>query len=234
MATTQLCGPLDFEKTMSSQSGQRLGAYVAGELTYGGAKLVATGAATNVDTCNNQCTSNTGCQYTTFNTVSSVCNLYSFVATAGTLISFRTNPLPKNYNPVTLGRFEYVGNSGVVCIMMNILPNCKVLRTARPEYDRGYPGSLSTDPVRLATAPYGEISAIFDPIVGTHYPSIVLDILFCHGTILMSNGFLFTAGGDDNANYGAAKGFGSGLHSQKTFDYTTNTWAYGITMWEPR
>ena len=46
-------------------------------------------------------------------------------------IGFRQNPRPLNRNPTVLGRIDVIGNSGIVCIFTNLLPDGRVLCGAR-------------------------------------------------------------------------------------------------------
>ena len=94
----------------------------------------------SADSCINQCSATTACQFVIFDeTVPTavLCTMKSFDADASTTIGFRQNPRPLNYNPAVLGRIDVIGNSGIVCISANLLPDGRVLCGARPEYFRG-------------------------------------------------------------------------------------------------
>ena len=64
------------------------------------------------------------------------CNLFRFVAKVGNTIGFKNNPEPLNSNPTVKGRFDDIGNTGVVAIHQTLLPNGKILIGARPEKQR--------------------------------------------------------------------------------------------------
>lgn len=158
-----------------------------------------------------------------------------FTAAAPTaFISYREEYREVNALQAKLGRFDVIGNSGIVAISASLMPDGKILLTARPEYFRGGPNTdnLSPDPLRALQVPFGEISAIFDPISGLHTPSEIDDNIFCHGVILAEDGRLFTAGGDEGGgmNRDASTGLGNGLRNLRYFDPPTASW----TMLPPK
>ena len=190
------------------------------------------------DACLVLCQNKTGCHFVTFDisAMSNIaCKLMAFkLVDATTTISYREEYRELNAFPAKLGRFDVIGNSGIVAISASLMPNSKILLTARPEYWRGGPNTdnLSPDPLRALKVPYGEISAIFDPITALHVPSEIDDNIFCHGVVLAEDGKLFTAGGDEGGgmNRDASTGLGNGLRNVRYFDHTTAEW----TMLPPK
>ena len=71
------------------------------------------------------------------------CNLYQFAKQTGSTIGFKNNPEPLNSNPTVKGRFDNIGNTGVVATHQTLLANGKLLLSNQPEYDRGYNRSFS-------------------------------------------------------------------------------------------
>jgi hypothetical protein len=188
--------------------------------------------------CHSLCLDDFECHFVTFDTKATsdvACQLHKFRAAAPTaFISYREEYRELNAYPAKLGRFDVIGNSGIVAILASLMPNGKILLTSRPEYWRGGPNTdnLSRDPLRALKVPYGEIYSVFDPITGTHVPSEIDDNIFCHGVVLAEDGRLFTAGGDDGGgmNRDASTGLGNGLRNLRYFDYKTEAW----TMLAPK
>jgi hypothetical protein len=219
--------------------------YLFGYLRNGGITTLSTSITASIDACKALCNANTACQYVDFdyrNTPDYSCNLQSLQVAATTTIGFRAIVYPPNYDPANLGRFDVIGNTGVVAIMANLLPSGKLLFTARPEYDRGGPNTDNISPIasRAAQVPYGEIGSVFDPSDGTHIPSQIDDNFFCHGSVLMDDGRIFTAGGDNgpDMNRDAATGLTNGLQNFRYYDPTTNLWTVmqsrlQVTRWYP-
>ena len=56
---------------------------------------------------------------------------------------------------------------------------------------------------------------------------------FCNGAILLADGNLFVAGGDDGSNPPGYE-LQDGLKKQRLFDYNTNSWTYLQDMNKPR
>jgi hypothetical protein len=207
----------------------------------------------SADDCVSQCSATDACQFVVYDETiptAVLCTMKFFDADPTTTIGFRQNPRPLNYNPTVLGRVDVIGNSGIVCIFANLLPDGRILCGARPEYFRGginYDNIMApfpdpNFPSGIHDVPFGEIASIFDPLTGTHVPSPVNDNIFCHGTILNEDGTAFSAGGDDdNANSdpqnGPIAGLLQGLNKMRTFDYRTGKWTYinnrmMATRWE--
>lgn len=191
---------------------------------------VAAGAA-----CNTACVQSTKCHYalmdvnkypSTDSTNPVICSLYGFVPDPNVILGFRSSEVPLNYNPSKLGRFDLNGNTGIVSIAATLMPNGKLLFGSRPEYQRGGP---NLDNMLRPAVQFGEIAAIFDPVTGTHVPSPIDDNLFCHGAVLLENGKVFQAGGDDRSdiyrNPSASIGLKSGLNEMRTYDYVTDKWS---------
>lgn len=223
----------------------QLSGYLFGYLRNGGINALSTSTTTTNAACKLLCTQNPNCHFVSFDfrTANAIaCTLYSFPADGQTTIGYRVNVPDPNYSPTTLGRFDRIGNSGVVTIHTNLLPNGKLLCTARPEYQRGSPNydNLSPDPVRASKVTYGEISSVFDPATGTSFPVPIDDNIFCHGSILAEDGRIFTAGGDNGGDMGrdASAGFTNGLRNLRYFDPATNVWSLlsvqlQVTRWYP-
>ena len=130
------------------------------------------------------------------------CKCFGFNYTAGVIIGYITNPLPLNANPMNLGRFDIHGSAGIVPINMYLLPNGKVLFTARPEVARGGPNPvyilyiihiifltlLILQETITSQMPTGEMMTIFDPISATfvtsHLPENVSFIFWKHAKII--------------------------------------------------
>ena len=160
------------------------------------------------------------------------CKRGKFIRSQGISLGYRRNALPLNARPTTMGRFDVLGSSGVVGMHTNLLPNGRVLFTARPE---GFRGGPNREMVVRAQVPFGEIASVFNPATGTFFASTVDDNVFCHGALLLANGDIFMTGGDaGNSVGGAAKGLQDGLHKQRIFDYTKNQWRYENDMLRPR
>ena len=201
---------------------------------------------TSTDACINLCSSTPACQFVVYDGTfpdAVQCTMKFFDTDPTTTIGFRLNPRPLNYNPTVLGRIDVIGNSGIVCIFANLLPDGRVLCGARPEYFRGGPNydnvmAPFADPKEPSLIHYvmgGEIASIFDPLTGIHKPSPVDDNIFCHGSILAEDGTLFSAGGDGlTAPAGFVNGFEDGLfeglNKMRWFDYRTEKWTYGKSM----
>ena len=193
----------------------------------------------SVNLCVDLCIATSNCQFVEndihFSAVS--CTMKFFDTDKNTTIGFRQDPRPLNFNPAILGRVDVIGNSGIVCIFANLLPNGRVLCGAQPEYFRGgvngdnllTPFSDSIQSNGIHNVPFGEIASIFDPITGIHRPSPVDENIFGHGAILAEDGSLFSAGGDSNTAPAAA-GLNIGTGSMRWFDYTTEKWTYGQNM----
>lgn len=147
----------------------------------------------------------------------------------GFSLGFSLRNEPQNANEEVKGRFDIIGSSGVVGIHANLLADGRVLFTARPEQKRGGPNQEMV--ARPNQVPFGEISSIFDPISGKLVPSFIDDNLFCHGSILVANGNVFTSGGDVGSGENeAATGLIDGLYKQRVFDYKRNMWFYDEDM----
>jgi hypothetical protein len=198
------------------------------------------------NSCRDLCLDRVDCHYVTFDTRESTdvpCKLMAFnVTNPNSHISYREEYRELNAFPAKLGRFDVIGNSGIVSISSSLLPDSRLLLTARPEYWRGGPNTdnLSPDPLRALKVPYGEISSIFDPVTALHTPSEIDDNIFCHGAVLAEDGRLFTAGGDDGGgmNRDASTGLGNGLSNLRYFDYRTDKWTLlatklQATRWYP-
>ena len=224
---------------------QQSSGYLFGYLRNGGINFLSSNTTTTKDDCRLQCSQNPNCHFASIDFRTSnaiVCNQYSFPPDAQTTIGYRVHVLPPNYSPTTLGRFDIIGNSGIVTIHTDLLPNGKLLCTARPEYQRGGPNydNISPDPARAAVVTYGEISSVFDPATGTHIVVPIDDNIFCHGSILQEDGRIFTAGGDNGGDMGraASAGFTNGLRNLRYFDPATNVWTIlpvqlQVTRWYP-
>eukprot|EP00158_Paraphelidium_tribonemae_P008448 Partr_v1_DN28581_c0_g1_i4_m72602 putative Glyoxal oxidase len=214
---------------------------ITGMLRY--SPNVKQATVTDSNTCFDMCSATAGCEFATyqanFYNSSIACRLNKFDVMPGVTLGFRTNTPPLNNNETVEGRFDVIGNTGVVAIMTNLLPNGKILFTARPEYFRGPPtGPIRPNPDALlrANVPYGEIASIFDPATGKAKPSPIDDNLFCHASILMEDGTVFTAGGDESADIERLAGLGlvTGLKKTRIFNPTTELWTYLNDMTLPR
>ena len=208
----------------------------------------------SADACINQCSAAAACQFVIFDDsvpTAVLCTMKFFDADATTTIGFRQNPRPLNYNPAVLGRIDVIGNSGIVCIFANLLPDGRILCAARPQYFQGginydnimapFPDPFEADGIHHV--PFGEIASIFDPLTGIRKPSPVDDNIFCHGTVLAEDGTAFSAGGDDdnapsNPQNGPIAGLVEGLNKMRWFDHRTEKWTYitnrmMATRWYP-
>ena len=234
--STKQCKIKYTDKTMyagvifSGQTG-----YLPGRLI--GMTLILRTSSATTSGCGDICTSTASCKVVVFDTTNPAfveCSLYTLTVASGEITGFRLNPRQLNYDPINLGRIDDIGNAGIVCIFANLLPNGKVHCGARPEYQRGGPNHDNI--ARPTIVPYGEIASVFDPTSGTSIPTQVDDNIFCHAAILLENGELFTAGGDDGTDptRAAAIGLRNGLQLMRTYDYNTNTYTYGSGMARPR
>ena len=229
---TKLADLTDFKRTIFN--GQTNGNYnFPGELR--GTQLLQQQVVGSTAACTAACEASGQCQFVTIDIrdpANVLCELKKFQG-GGAIATYRTNPVEQNYDPARLGRVDVIGNTGCVCIAASLLPNGKVLCTARPEYERGGP---NPDNFAQASVPYGEIAAVFDPITGDHEPSILPDNIFCHGQILMEDGNMFTAGGDDNPDVGRPGGTGliNGLNGIRIFTTETNSWTRIVQMSKTR
>jgi hypothetical protein len=156
------------------------------------------------------------------------CTLSKFPKVAGSSIGYFVSPVSINNDEKKLGRFDVIGNGGVVAIHANLLPNGKLLYTARPESHRDGP---NTDNISRPSVPNGEIAAIFDPILGTHVPNRINDNIFCHSMIQLADGGFFATGGDSAQ---IEEGLQNGLNKQRIFNYNTGNWRYLNNMSRPR
>ena len=197
--------------------------------------IIAEVSVIGVGNCKRACLLHPQCRYTTWQRFPNnlyTCSLRSFRSTPGTVLGFRLNHDPLNAKPNVRGRFDVIGSSGVVAIHSNLLPDGKVLFTARPEYQRGGP---NLEMVARPQVPYGEIASVFDPTNGKVVPSFVDDNVFCHGAILTANGRIFMTGGDVGGGMGSpAQGLAIGLNKQRFFEYQSNTWRYDNDMLKTR
>lgn len=219
--------------------------YMYGYLRNGGITILSTSITPSIASCRALCAANVNCHYVSFDyrtagRIACHLNQLSAVGFADVTIGVRTSPLPINYDPITQGRVDIIGNSGVVPIHLNLLPDGNILCTARPEYLRGGPNidNISPDPLRAKAVPYGEISSIFNPITLEHFPAEIDDNIFCHGSILLEDGRIFTAGGDNapDMDRAPAQGLTNGLRNFHYYDPATNTWTYErnrlqVTRW---
>jgi hypothetical protein len=170
------------------------------------------------------------------------CQLKDFQSAPNITIAFKNNPIPRNGVPEKKGRIDVLGSVGIVCIHVNLLPNGKILCSARPEYRRGGPNYEAVSRPNLV--PYGEMVTVFDPINRTFITSEINDNLFCHGAILMEDGNLFSAGGDDSddivldSNPGLRRdpsvALQNGLMKQRIYHTQNNTWTYLRDLMVPR
>lgn len=199
--------------------------------------LLSSGITWGIGSCKRACVDDPQCHYIVFKRLAQYkydCRRYSMSKKTGMSLVFRLNHLPLNANPERKGRFEVIGSSGVVAIHSNLLPDGKVLFTARPESLRGGP---NTEMVARSKVPYGEIASVFDPLSGKVIPSFVDDNVFCHGALLNEEGQIFMTGGDvgnEDGGNPSAQGLAYGLNKQRYFHYQTNTWEYANDMLRPR
>jgi len=80
----------------------------------------------SADECVSQCSATAACQFVIYDETiptAVLCTMKFFDADPTTTIGFRQNPRPLNYNPTVLGRVDVIGNSGIVCIFANLLPD---------------------------------------------------------------------------------------------------------------
>ncbi|EPZ32737.1 DUF1929-domain-containing protein [Rozella allomycis CSF55] len=158
-----------------------------------------------------------------------------------TTIGFAKNPYGLNLQPKTKGRFDVIGNSGVVAIHANLMPNGKILYSARPEVRRkdpktGQPAPNTKAVSRPSIAPFGEIATVFDPLTGTFVTAPVDENTFCNGALLAADGSVFYSGGDPGGDISRAPGYDlqDGLKKQRYFNYKTGQWTYIHDMVYPR
>jgi len=190
--------------------------------------LETVGDVSSVAACGSLCDGSGECQFATYDTSKSTCELKAFNGRIGESISFRKNPRYANDRPSTEGTMTSAGNTGIVAIAAGLLPNGKIIIGARPEYQRGGPNLdnvLSGSPTAS-----GEISSLYDPSTETHVPIRVTDNLFCHGQVLTEDGDMFTAGGDADAY----DGLESGLDHQRVYLTSLGTYITGKSMQRTR
>jgi hypothetical protein len=223
---TGTCSILSAEKPDDTGffiKGQRNNVYTYG--TWREAPTLSTITVPNESTCFERCKANPQCQLAAFDNRDKgavQCMLKTFLVKAGVTILYRTNPREWNYNPAELGRFDFMGSSGIVAIHASLLHTGKILFAARPEALRGTP---NYEAVVRPSVPYGELSTLFDPITGTFEVTPIDDNLFCHGAILLANGELFVAGGDDREEL-YATGLRIGIQNNRIFNPLTKQWRY--------
>ena len=170
------------------------------------------------------------------------CWLKFFDTDVNSVIGFRQNVRPLNYNPAMLGRVDVLGNSGISCEVALLLPNGIVLCTSKPEVSRigknwdnlygpleGFPDP--DQPNGIHQVHNGELASLFDPTTGLHVASPVDDNIHGHGAILAEDGTVFSFGGDDASapsgfTTGATGGLLPGLRRQRTFDFRSGNWSY--------
>ena len=244
----------DLVANMSTVIKGQTSGHIFGELRFANIINDIPITTASADDCVSQCSATAACQFVVYDETiptAVLCTMKFFDADPTTTIGFRQNPRPLNYNPTELGRIDVIGNSGIVCIFANLLPDGRILCGARPEYFRegiNYDNVMAPfpDPMfpsGIHNVPFGEIASIFDPLTGTHVPSPVNDNIFCHGTILTEDGTAFSAGGDDDnaasdPENGPVAGLLTGLNKMRTFDYRTGKWVYidnrmMATRWYP-
>lgn len=209
---------------------QNTSAPTRGEIRVGTYLLNST--TPDLISCHKLCQTYAGCHFITYdnNTAYDVkhCTLKGLEPAPGTVLAFRNNPRSLNYHPLTMGRFDVIGSTGIVTIHATLMVNNKILYTARPEYNRGAPNK---EVVVRDSVPYGEIGTVFDPVTGVMTPLQVNDNIFCHGALLLQDGRVFQAGGDDTNDIArAGQGFVYGIKNTRTYDYRTDQWTQGVDM----
>lgn len=116
--------------------GQTNDIHLFGEIR--GLPVLDTVIVDSMEACDVACGAMVGCQFVSFdfrNPTAIVCDLFSFQVMPNLSISYRQNPKPLNYAPLTMGRIDVVGNTGTVCISAGLMPVTNdVLCVARPEY----------------------------------------------------------------------------------------------------
>jgi len=202
------------------------------------------------ETCKTLCENTDSCNFFNYeeigkrsgNSTQVKCQLKDFQSAPNVIIAFKDNPIPLNSSPKRKGRIDVLGSVGVVCMHVNLLPNGKILCSARPEYRRGGPNYEAVSRPNLV--PYGEMMTVFDPISRTFITSEINDNIFCHGAILMEDGNLFSSGGDDSGDIWLASypnlqrdpsvALQNGLKKQRIYHTRNNTWTYLRDLIMPR
>jgi hypothetical protein len=249
IAATSTCHLIYIDKIAHAQTvftNTKNDNFFPGDLSY--ANVIRKVAASDLRDCKNQCSNTAGCHAATFLPTTNNdeytkslnglrCTLRSFKAAPGVTLGFITNPYAINANPNRRGKFEVIGNSGVVAINAHLLPSGKVLFTARPEYARG---GKNPDAFLRNSVPYGEIVSLYDPMKrqSRATPIPIDENLFCNGAVLLADGRLFASGGDNTGDIGRdnAIPLGDGLRVQRIFDEKLGRFVYdGLPqMKEPR
>ena len=212
-------------------SGQVNSNFLFGAFHYNSPPRTATVAVVGVQDCIQKCTAADNCDMASFSYSQIIngvaqgvnsCDFFKFQTVQGSVIGYQSNPHGINENPNLYGRFDVIGNSGIVGIHATLLPNGNILNTARPEYERGGP---NPDNYARPEVPYGEIAAVFNVTTGKTFPSIVNDNIFCHAVIQLANGDFFTAGGDDYVQgKDASRGLDYGLDVTRLYNVAKNEW----------
>ena len=203
---------------------------------------------TSVEDCIQRCSTTATCQFVVYDyTVPTAiqCWLKFFDANVNSVIGFRENVRPLNYNPPVLGRVDVLGNSGISCEMTLLLPNGKVLCLSKPEMTRigrnfdnlygpleGFPDPDQPDGIHEVHN--GEIASVLDPATGLHVPSPVDYNIHGTAAILAEDGTVYSFGGDDASapsgfDTGPTGGLLPGLRKQRTYDFRSGNWSYIAT-----
>ena len=111
--------------------------YIIGEIT--GLTPIAAPTVTSQTACANQCENTIACDFAVINQNGGKvkCALYKFAKSATGTLGFKTYVDQYNANPTTKGKFDLIGNTGIVAISQTLLPNGKILVASRPEKTRG-------------------------------------------------------------------------------------------------
>ena len=186
--------------------------------------------------CLKRCESTADCQYAVvdaYDEKNILCALKKFSSAPGITVGYRTNPRALNYDPYRMGKFTNLGSGGVVAIAASLLPDGKVLLSARPERFKKGPNK---ETVVRPQVPWGDIATLFDPTTGKFEVVPIDDNIFCHHAVLMADGTVLVAGGDMGDDQ-AGTGLGTALDKIHHFDFRTKKWRTGIniqrTRWYP-
>ncbi|KAJ3065952.1 hypothetical protein HK102_007770, partial [Quaeritorhiza haematococci] len=148
--------------------------------------------------CHAQCTQDPACHFANWEQqpngpVTCWLKTATPVANSGRILGYRLR-VASPFDPRTVGRFEVVGNSGIVGIHAVVVPRtAEVLFFQRPEYIRRNPnpGVFVSE-----NHPNGELAALYNWAANNYTVLPIPDNPFCAGHSFLANGDVAIFGGD--------------------------------------